>query len=185
MMGDFLLRAAVASVFAAALYGQTDWPSYGHDPGGMRFSPLKQINAGNVSKLARVWTYDISNQSPRKRPGEATPLVVGGVMYLTTSYGRVVALEPETGKEIWKFETGKNGVPSTRGLAYWPGDKASSPLILFGTSTGVLMALHARTGQASPGFGNEGVVNMREGVADNFPNNVYGVTSPPVIYKDL
>jgi len=185
MRCDFLPRMIFVCVTAIALYGQTDWPSYGHDPGGMRFSPLQQINTGNVSKLVRAWTYDISAQSPRKRPGEATPLVVGGVMYLTTSYGRVVALEPETGKEIWKFETRKNGAPSTRGLAYWPGDKDSSPLILFGTSSGVLMALNAKTGQPSPGFGNEGVVNMREGVADNFPNSPYGVSSPPVIYKDL
>jgi glucose dehydrogenase len=185
MMDGFLVRATVAGIFAATLYGQTDWPSYGHDPGGMRFSPLKQINTGNVSKLAQAWTYDISDQSARKRPGEATPLVVGGVMYLTTSYGRVVALEPETGKVIWKFETREKGVPSTRGLAYWPGDKASSPLILFGTSTGALIALNAKTGQPSPGFGNEGVVNMREGVADNFPDSGYGVTSPPVIYNDL
>jgi glucose dehydrogenase len=181
----FLLRATLAGIFTMALCGQTDWPSYGHDPGGMRFSPLRQINSGNVSKLVRAWTYDISEQSSRKRPGEATPLVVGGVMYLTTSYGRVVALEPETGKEIWKFETGKNGVPSTRGLSYWPGDKDSSPLILFGTSSGELMALNAKTGRPSPGFGNEGVVNMREGVANNFPNSGYGVSSPPVIYKDL
>jgi quinoprotein glucose dehydrogenase len=171
MKRDFLPRAIFGCVSVAALHGQTDWPSYGHDPGGMRFSPLKQINTGNVSKLVRAWTYDISDQSTRKRPSESTPLVIGGVMYLTTSYGRVVALEPETGKEIWKFETRKNGVPSTRGLAYWPGDKHSSPLILFGTSSGVLMALNARTGQPSPGFGNEGVVNMREGVADNFPNS--------------
>src|SRR5579864_8389774 len=113
---DFLLRTMFAVVFAVTLHGQTDWPSYGHDPGGMRFSRLKQINTGNVNKLARAWTYDISDQGTGKRPSESTPLVIGGIMYLTASYGRVVALEPETGKEIWKFETRKNGVPSTRGL---------------------------------------------------------------------
>src|SRR5579871_6308922 len=112
MKPNVLLRTIFACVTAITLHGQTDWPSYGHDPGGMRFSPLQQINTGNVSKLVRAWTYDISEQSSRKRPGEATPLVVGDVMYLTTSYGRVVALEPETGKEIWKFETGEKGVPS-------------------------------------------------------------------------
>src|SRR5580700_6790565 len=79
MTRDFLLRAMFAGVSAVALNAQTDWPSYGHDPGGMRFSPLKQINTRNVTDLVRAWTYDISAQSPRKRPGEATPLVVGGV----------------------------------------------------------------------------------------------------------
>src|ERR1700739_1073540 len=127
MMRRFLFGVILAGVCTAALYGQNDWPSYGHDPGGMRLSPLKPINSGNVNTLARAWTYDISEQSSRKRPDEATPLVVHGVMYLTTSYGRVVALEPETGRVIWKFEMKKNGVPATRGLAYWPGDKSNPP----------------------------------------------------------
>jgi quinoprotein glucose dehydrogenase len=106
-------------------------------------------------------------------------------MYVTTTYGRVVALEPETGKEIWTFQMTKGGVPSSRGLSYWPGDKDSAPLLLFGTSDGLLMALNAKTGKPAPGFGNEGSVEMRAGVADHFPDNGYGVSSPPAIYKDL
>ena len=178
-----LLAMLVASVLVVS--GQTDWPAYGHDPGGMRYSPLKQINTANVNKLVRAWTYDTAQGSNRRRPGEVTPLVVGNVMYITTPYGRVVALEPETGKEIWKFEITKGGVPSTRGLAYWPGDNDSPPRLLFGTSDGKLIALNANTGKPAPGFGNEGIVDMREGVADEFPNNGFGESSPPAIYKDL
>src|SRR5262249_53447631 len=144
--------------------------AYGHDSGGMRYSPLKQIDTTNVSKLARAWTYDISGGSNRLRPAEVTPLVVNGVMYLTTPYGRAVALEPETGKEIWTFQT-KEGVPATRGLAYWPGNKNSPPQLLFGTSDGHLVALNATTGKPAPGFGDEGSVNMRPGVADNYPDH--------------
>jgi glucose dehydrogenase len=172
-------------VVVPALHSQTDWPVYGHDPGGMRYSPLKQINTANVSKLVRAWTYDTSEGSTHPRAEEVTPLVVKDVMYLTISYGRVVALKPETGKVIWKYEIKKNGPPTRRGLSYWPGDKDSPAELLFGTSDGMLMALDAKTGQPMQRFGNQGLVNMREGVADNYPNRNYGMSSPPVIYKDL
>jgi quinoprotein glucose dehydrogenase len=93
------------------LFGQTDWPSYEHDPGGMKHSPLEQINTSNVGGLVRAWTYhsntdNAATQPAATRPGrtrsrpvsEATPLVINDVMYLPTAYNTVVALEPETGK---------------------------------------------------------------------------------------
>lgn len=70
-------------------------------------------------------------------------------------------------------------------MAYWPGDEDLPPELLFGTSDGVLMALNVKTGQPRPRFGNNGTVNMREGVADDYMNHGYGETSPPVIYEDL
>src|SRR6516165_5960617 len=82
-------------------YAQNDWPTYGHDPGGMRYSPLTHVNTNNVSKLRRAWTYhthDNGNQF------ETTPIVAGGRMYFSTQVGRIVALEPETGQEIWAFD---------------------------------------------------------------------------------
>src|SRR5438552_14655001 len=83
---------------------QTDWPAYGHDPGGLQYSPLKQIDTTNAGKLQIAWTYDTrpaatpasegvpAKAAPRNRPSQATPLVVAGVLYLSTPYGRVVAL---------------------------------------------------------------------------------------------
>jgi glucose dehydrogenase len=176
---------ALTSISIPALHGQTDWPVYGHDPGGMRYSPLKQITPTNVTKLVRAWTYDTSEGSKRPRAEEVTPLVVNDVMYVPSSYGRVVALEPETGKVIWRYEVKRSGPASERGLAYWPGDKNSPPELLFGTSDGKLTALNAKTGELVPEFGEDGLVNMRIGVADDYPDHGYGVTSAPVIYKDL
>jgi quinoprotein glucose dehydrogenase len=172
----------------SALVGQTDWPTYGHDAGATRYSPLKQINAKNVSDLQLAWTYDTETNagdgSPRRASlSETTPLVVGNVMYMSTPYNRVVALEPETGKEIWKYRS--PGTPAYRGIAYWPGDNKFPPEIVFGTTDGLLISLNAKTGQPVPGFGKEGIVNLREGVADKYPDNPYGLSSPPTIYHSL
>src|SRR5436853_475856 len=127
-----VLRTAFAIAGLAGLAcAQTDWPTYGHDLAGSRYSTLKQIDATNVTKLTRAWTYHMSVaaaptpaagsseagdavEGGRGRGGrggrggggrggnsEVSPLVIGGVMYLTTGAGRVVALEPETAKELW------------------------------------------------------------------------------------
>ena len=128
-LSTITLLCITLSRFGAA---QTDWPAYGHDPGGMGFSPLKQIDTKNVGKLQVVWTYDTkpaavpasegveAKPAPRNRASQATPLVVGGILYLSTPYGRIVALEPETGKKIWEYES--DSAPAGRGIADWPGD---------------------------------------------------------------
>src|SRR2546429_6800649 len=91
-------------LFGSLAAAQTDWPAYGHDPGGLQYSPLKQIDTRNVGKLQIAWSYDTrpeatpasegvpAKAAPRNRPSQATPLVVGGVMYLSSPYGRVAAL---------------------------------------------------------------------------------------------
>jgi quinoprotein glucose dehydrogenase len=109
--------------------------------------------------------------------------VIGGVMYLSTAYNRVVALDPETGKRLWEYE-GEH-TPALRGIAYWPGGAQFPPQIVFGTSDGWLISLNAKTGKLVPGFGNEGMVNLRVGVADKYLRNQYSMSSAPTIYKDL
>ena len=88
---------------------QDDWPYYGHDAGGMRYSPLAQINRENVATLKVAWTFhvaDISDGSGgKKRSGlETTPILVDGTLYLTTGFNRVFALDPETGKLRWVYD---------------------------------------------------------------------------------
>jgi quinoprotein glucose dehydrogenase len=96
MMLRTLLPTLLAGIAAAQ---STEWPMYGHDPGGARFSPLKQITPQNVGTLKRAWVYKTGENGNF----ETTPIVVGGVMYLSTQAQRIVALEPETGKEIWSY----------------------------------------------------------------------------------
>jgi quinoprotein glucose dehydrogenase len=173
------------------LYSQGDWPVYGHDASGQRYSPLTQINTKNVAKLKLAWQYGIDptgvDLSPANRVlsgTEAVPIMVSGILYTPTVHRSIVALEPETGKEIWKYDLGKVAAP-LRGVTYWEGDKNTPPQILAGTSDGRLLALNAKTGKLVPGFGNEGAVDLRAGVADKFPSAAYHMASPGMIYRDL
>lgn len=196
-----MLRTAKAVALFAVLsigaFAQQDWPFYGHDAGGMRFSPLTQIDVGNVAGLQRAWIYHTGEEPPisgprgqRQTAFETTPLVVNNILYFSTPANRIVALNPESGRELWKFDpqshaAGPLKYRAHRGVSFWPGDKKTSPRILFGTLDGRLIALNAHTGVKVPAFGNEGEVNLREGVADQFPDAIYAETSPPAIYKDL
>lgn len=163
-----------------------EWPTYGHDYGDSRYSPLAQITPANVAGLKPVWTYHMRPPGREARgfaASENTPLVVGGTMFVSTPYGRVVALDAETGKQRWAYEVPGGDQPATRGVSYWPGAKAQ---IVFGTRGGLLIALHAANGAPVKSFGKDGVVNLRSAaVLQGFPDAALGVTSAPVIYKNL
>jgi len=127
---------ACGFAFGQASPGSVDdeWRSYGHDPGGMRFSRLSQIDRANVQKLQRIWTYHTgeTNWSSFSGPQhiqafETTPLMVDGVVYFTTPASRAIALDAETGTEIWIFDpfsgaSGKRHSLQNRGVAYWEGN---------------------------------------------------------------
>jgi glucose dehydrogenase len=158
-----------------------EWPTYGRDPGGTKYSPLDQINPKNVNTLVRAWSYHTGE------PGgiwENTPIVVGNVMYFATRKNRVVALEPETGKELWVYDPKSTRVSEHRGVSYWPGDSHTKPRIVLATEAR-LIELDAKTGKPALDFGDNGEVNLRAGVADDYPKAHYAITSPPAIYKRL
>jgi quinoprotein glucose dehydrogenase len=205
--------ARTAPLGSTPVEPQDEWRVYGQDPGGRRYSPLKQINAQNVAGLRTAWTYgtqEPSDATPsvtpppsssrgtgaanapggasgrsRRRLSQATPLVVDGVMYLTTPYDRVVALEPETGKEIWKHTLKDVGSPGVRSLTYWAGDAEASPTLFVGTNQGFLVAIDAKTGRLASRFANGGALNLRTGMTEKFPTAFYGLSSSPVIFKNL
>lgn len=171
MRSRLLLFACLSGLVSA----QTDWPVYGHDPGAARFSPLKQITTANVYRLQRAWTFHTG------KPGsEAIPLVVGGIMYVAAANG-LFALEPETGRQLWHYETTQVAL---RGLAYWPGANGTHPRVFAGVKGGMI-ALDATTGKPAPGFANEGLLDLRQGVLDGLPDAKISLQSPPSLYKDI
>src|SRR5690349_25102610 len=123
----------------------------------MRYSPLVQINTTSVSRLHRAWTYHTGDYGTQF---ETTPIVAANRMYLSTQSGRIVALEPETGKQIWTYDPKVRRPREHRGVAYWPGDRDSPARILFGTSDGRLIALDAATGKPVTSFGVNGAVDL-------------------------
>jgi quinoprotein glucose dehydrogenase len=179
-----MLPAAVLAVPAAQ-----EWRTYGHDYGDSRYSPLSDITPANVTGLKPVWTYHMRPPDRASRgfaSSENTPIVVDGIMYVSTPYGRVVALDAESGKQLWAYQVPGSDQPATRGVSYWPGDSKNRPEIVFGTRAGLLIALDARTGAPAKSFGKDGVVSLHsDTVMQGFPSAALGVTSAPVIYKNL
>src|SRR5262245_55310754 len=153
-----------------------DWRAYGRDPGGTRFSPLGDIDRGNVARLQRAWTYHTGDLEarPSAQPVafECTPLAVDGVLYLSTPSGRVIALDGDSGRELWRFDPPPRAKgPSVargphRGVAYWESADGRDRRILHGTPDGRLAALDAGSGRLRPDFGDAGLVDLRAGVAE-------------------
>lgn len=170
-----------------------EWASYGGDPGGTKYSALRQINRSNITRLKPAWIFhtgDVSDKTkwPVASAFEATPLVVNGVMYVTTPFSRLIALDAETGREAWSFDPRIDRDQSAnllinRGAAYWT-DGRSHRLFL-GTLDGRLFSIIAESGKPDQRFGLGGWIDLRTGVADRFPERLYGMTSPPSIYRNL
>ncbi len=191
-----VLAAILLSISILPAWSQSDWPMFGHDYASTRFSPLKQINTGNVKTLVRAWTYHLQKEGLQsrqagapsrgggRRSSQATPIVVKGTMYMPTPFGTIIALEPETGKELWSYKL-THGQPARRGVAYWPGDSKTPASIIFGTSDGRLVSLNAETGKPNAGFGVDGAVAIKSDVQNGIPHAQFDVTSPVTIYKDL
>ena len=174
-----------------------DWPVYGHDAAGTKYSPLDQINTANVSQLRVAWTfhagdlYDPHGKGGKPSAFETTPLYVDGTLYLTTAFGRLIALDPVTGKEKWNFAPRVNttagyGDFANRGAATWLDSKTGRRRMFVATIDAQLVAVDAATGKAIDAFGKGGVVNLRTGLR-NAPESIseYEETSPPTVIGDV
>jgi quinoprotein glucose dehydrogenase len=181
-----------------------EWRAYGRDALGSRWSPLAEITRENVSRLEPAWTYHTGETAPefqgkrRQRSLEVTPLVADGRMFISTPLGRVMALDPETGRELWKFDpqvdrTITFGDFTNRGVSYWVDTRRASEAgascvrrVMIATIDGRLIALDAVRGTPCTTFGSGGTVNLRASLR-NAPDETseYEVTSPPAVINDL
>jgi len=170
---------------------RTDWPSYGNTDGGTRYSPIDQINAGNVSDLEVAWTY-------RTKVGgvfKATPTQIGDKLYMCGGGNIVIALDAESGELAWQYDpkvdpkqllSVRYFTTTCRGVSYFEAPKEYSgecpKRILTATADARLLAIDADTGELCKNFGNNGEVDLNKNMGTN-PPIFYFVTSPPAIVR--
>ena len=175
-----------------------DWPSYGGDNGSNKYSALNQINSDNVSQLVTAWEWDspdnalvadiMQSSGPMLRPGpfKSTPIVVNGIMYLPTTYGQIISLDPASGETYWVFDTKtyQDGRPTNlgfnvRGVAYW--EDSGKTRIFFATNNSYLWSIDSNSGLPDPEFGENGRVDLTLGLGREVDRSQYGVVSPPLV----
>jgi quinoprotein glucose dehydrogenase len=194
-IGSMLAAAVVYSAGTSSTSPMVEWPFYGGDQGGGKYSSLADINRDNVASLKVAWEWKTGEAEKTEfgtRPGmfEVTPLMIDNVLYFSTPYHRVVALDAETGAEMWTYDprSYEDGQPPNgtgyvhRGVAAW---RDGGKLRIFINTRYRLISLDAKTGAPIDAFGSHGVVDLSQGLL--WPTNKlhYTNTSPPVVYKNL
>ena len=155
-----------------------DWLVYGGNHEGQRYSPLTQINRGNVKQLRVAWTFDAGETGGL----QTHPLIVDGVLFAYTPSQKVIALDAATGKQLWEFDSGiKSGQPD-RGFAYYGHGRQR---ILFADTLYAIWALDPDTGKPIESFGNRGSIDLRNDLGPESAAGTVAITTPGSIYKDL
>lgn len=169
----FVALALLSSSFAQANPTDLDWPVYLGGKTRNLYSPLDQINRDTVSNLEVAWTYDTGHRAEY----QANNLIVRGVLYTPTASREIIALNAATGKELWKWDPGKektgSGRPRQRGLVYWENDEGKERRLLTGVK-GHLFAIDPDTGKTIREFGTNGSISLGS-----------GLNTPGVVYKDM
>jgi len=198
-----LVALVVLAAVAPARAGEViDWPVTEGAPGAGRYSPLGDITADNVQELRVVWSYRHGDFFEGRFPVsgqtgsafESTPIVIDGRLFFTTPTNRVIALDAETGRELWSFDPGLDRSAAyanmwiNRGVAHWrsaDGEGACAARVFLATLDARLIALDAASGKPCAGFGQGGSVNLLDGIAPLADPWEYGVTSPPTLVGDV
>lgn len=192
-----ILFTDIQHIYAQAKRQNEDWPAYGNDGGGNRYSPLTEVNSENVKKLQVAWIFRTQEletyaqtKAMSKAAFEATPVMTGNTLYFSTPSSRVFAIDAITGKQKWMFNPKINlgehfSEVTSRGVSVWPAPvpgRQSKPVqrIYVATIDGRLIALHAATGKIITSFGTGGTVDLKKDLGQDV-----SVTSPPAIINDL
>jgi len=168
----------------------SDWRHYGNSAGGTRFAELDQINTETVGKLKEIWRFRTGVSEVFK----STPLQVDNHLYICAAKNIIIAVDSDTGKEIWRYDpktnqTSKSQYAKTcRGVAYHEAPKdysgQCSKRIVVGTVDARLIAVNAMTGELCADFGVGGIVDLRKGLGEHFDDQ-YFITSPPLVADDV
>lgn len=187
------VAGSLPSAQVSSARANREWTAYGGTSHGTRYSPVAQINTSNVSHLSLAWTYRPGMSLPggtRKGGLQVTPLYVGGRVYGCTAMGSIFALDPVTGKQIWRYnptiDNEQGGHPVCRGLTFYrapEGTQDCPERLLLGNFANQLMAVDARTGKLCKSFGLAGIVDLGANMGD-FPDKWTHPTSPPALVND-
>jgi quinoprotein glucose dehydrogenase len=199
-LGIVIAGISYGSTTAMAQQGTTDgqWLSYGGDKGSTKYAPLNQITRENFSSLKVVWQWQSIDAEVMALDGvqvkpqvyKSTPLMANGVLYTTTTFSQVVAIDAGTGEMLWKYDSGswRDGTTATtwfvhRGVSYWvDGDDER---IIFAAGNKHLIALDAKTGKPILDFGDGGHVDLAQGLNRSIPQPRHKNNSPPIICRDV
>jgi len=206
----FTLFATPATLYAQSIPGalpesvkalsQGEWPAYAGTYAASRYSPLTQINRDNAKNLRVAWRWKSPDMAIKEanptigptRANESTPLMIGGVLYTSTSLSQVAAIDAATGETKWVYDPKiyENGLgfPANdgwlhRGVAYWRNGDDERIIML--TAFAQMIALDAKTGKPVPGFGNDGRIDLTEGLRRPVDRDYYTMSSPPVIVRGV
>ncbi|MGA2635922.1 MAG: c-type cytochrome [Terracidiphilus sp.] len=174
----FLGSVGLCLACSVAAGQNTGWTVYNGGPDGDHYSPLTQINRGNVNGLKVAWSFDTGEKGVL----EDNPLIVGRVLYAYTQSQKVIALDAATGKLKWKFDSEIIARQPSRGVAYWTDGKQR---LIFAAVLHFLYCLDADTGRPVASFGEGGRVDLRKDLGREYELQSIAMTSPGIIYKDL
>jgi quinoprotein glucose dehydrogenase len=180
------LPLCIAALWLSGI-AAAEWPYWAGDQGATRYSPSSQITRSNVARLKTAWTYYSGDKDDRGRTTiECTPVVIDGVMYLTSPMLKAIALDAVTGTEIWRFDPfeGATARGVNRGVSYWEDPKRADRRILYAAGKR-LYCLNARDGKPIPTFGESGSVDLTKDMDAEVLGDLGAPSSPGVVYKDL
>ncbi|MGB2715291.1 MAG: family 16 glycoside hydrolase [Vicinamibacterales bacterium] len=186
------LAAAICGMVAGSLHTtarageDVDWPVYRGDPRGNQYAAIAQIHAANVHKLRRAWEYRTGDADQRSTM-HVNPIVVNGIMYITTPALKAVALDAATGRQRWVFDPAvhNNGTVvrlRNRGVAYWKGVEGER---IFHFVRDRVYAIDAKSGRLIPTFGTNGFIDLRQNLGVDPATAVIEMTSPGAVFKNF
>jgi quinoprotein glucose dehydrogenase len=199
---SLVLSVAFAGFNFSAVVMATDWVHYGSDLSSSKYAPFDQINHSNVGALQLAWSWNSPDNATvaanhaaenfRATPGafKSTPIAINGILYISTSFGRVAAIDGVSGEELWVFDTRswEAGRPANlgynhRGVGYW--SEGGQERIIMLSNDAWLWSIDAKTGQPDAAFGDQGKVDLAEGLGKTINRQAYSMIAAPLIYEDL
>lgn len=179
-----ITKAAVLGAAVLALTGarsaepaKQDWSVYAGNAAGQRYSPLRQVTPANVAHLKEAWRFETG-------PGglQFSPIMVDGVLYVGSPDQSVIALDPATGRQLWRYAPAGSGFQPVRGITYWTEGRERR---IFGSAGHYLYAIDATTGKAIASFGTAGRIDLRQGLGRDPETLGVFLTTPGIVYRDL